>query len=380
MQMPKRDKNIKIVTLKSGQKRYKFNTYVGSVAVPGTRTKKRVFKSGTYKTYNEAKTAYDKARADGVGNNYAASKQKTVNEVYQEWLSYYEKNVTESTYFVTNMNYDKHIKPTFGNMYIDKIDPVIYQNWVNELSDKLANFTSDISILNRVYKYGVIRKYCLPQDNPKLYALIPKKKKSKASKTNYYTLPELKKFLKAAKLYNYRTYVYFYLMATTGMRRGEANALTWSSVDLTNKTIAITKTRTIDRHNRPITKNGTKTPDSTREVVMSDKVTQELANYKKLSQSDKTNLVFHIANHALSRDTSSDWLHAVYKKNPDLKTITVHGFRHTFATIMRNDDQVKDVDVQFSMGHENLTMTNHYTHKTKEETERLQNALTKMNL
>lgn len=379
--MPKRDKNIKVVTLQNGQKRYKFNTYVGSIAVPGSRKKKRVFKSGTYKTYNEAKVAYDKARADGVSSNYAASKQKTVDEVYQEWLQYYSKNVEGSSYYVTNCNYKNHIQPTFGKMYIDKIDADIYQKWVNDLAEKIVNFSQEISIFDRLYKYAVIKRYCLPQDNPKLYVLIPKKhKKGKDNEHNFYTLSELRDFLQAAKKYSYRTYVYFYLLASTGMRKGEANALTWSKIDLVNCTIRVDKTRTVDKYNRPITKNGTKTKDSTRQVIMSNKLARELAIYQKHSRSDQTDLVFHIANHALDKNASSNWLKAVYKKNPQLKVITTHGFRHTFATLMRNDDNVKDIDVQFSLGHDNLTMTNHYTHKTKKEAQRVQAALQKMNL
>lgn len=42
--MPKRDKNIKEITLKSGAKRYKYNTYIGLDPVTG----ERVFANGTY--------------------------------------------------------------------------------------------------------------------------------------------------------------------------------------------------------------------------------------------------------------------------------------------------------------------------------------------
>ncbi|MBP2058639.1 integrase [Lactobacillus colini] len=379
--MPKRDKNIKVVTLKSGEKRYKFNTYVGSVAVPGTRKKQRVFKSGTFKTYNEAKVAYDKVRADGVGHNYAASKQKTVDEVYQEWVKYYEKSVTGGTYHVTTRNYELHIKPALGDMYIDQIESSAFQQWVNELADSIVNYKAIIAVFNRIYKYGIIKKYCLPQDNPMFYALIPKKgKKGKDTKDNFYTLSELKEFLEAAKSYSYRSYVYFYLIATTGMRKGEANALTWSDVDFENQTISITKTRTIDKNNKQITKNGTKTPNSTRKVVISTSVTKELKKYKAITQTDKTDLVFHIRYHALSKGYPSDWLKVIYRNNPTLKVITPHGFRHTFATIMRNSSNVKDLDVQFSMGHDSISMTNHYTHKTAEESQRILEALKKMDL
>lgn len=56
--------------------------------------------------------------------------------------------------------------------------------------------------------------------------------------------------------------------------------------------------------------------------------------------------------------------HIVEIANPQLKKhITVHGFRHTYATLNKGEDMT---DVQAVMGHANVSMTRHYTHSTTE--------------
>lgn len=50
------------------------------------------------------------------------------------------------------------------------------------------------------------------------------------------------------------------------------------------------------------------------------------------------------------------WLEAIYNKAPkDLKHIIVHGFRHTFASLL--NPYIKPSDVQAILGHETVEMT-----------------------
>ena len=59
------------------------------------------------------------------------------------------------------------------------------------------------------------------------------------------------------------------------------------------------------------------------------------------------------------------WKKQIYEKNPNLKKITVHGLRHSFATIA-NDNGWNMVDVKNVLGHKSLDLTlGTYTHTTK---------------
>lgn len=56
------------------------------------------------------------------------------------------------------------------------------------------------------------------------------------------TKEQLREFLNAAEKHpNYKLYVYFRLLAYSGMRKGEALALTWADIDFTNSEIDINK-------------------------------------------------------------------------------------------------------------------------------------------
>ena len=81
---------------------------------------------------------------------------------------------------------------------------------------------------------------------------------------------------------------------------------------------------------------------------------------------DLNPLVFHNTKGDYYRSSKADkWKKQIYKKNPNLKKITVHGLRHSFATIA-NDNGWNMVDVKNVLGHKSLDLTlGTYTHTTK---------------
>ncbi|MBT8837838.1 hypothetical protein BTI03_02440 [Lactobacillus delbrueckii subsp. bulgaricus] len=70
------------------------------------------------------------------------------------------------------------------------------------------------------------------------------------------------------------------------------------------------------------------------------------------------------------------WLDKVYKFNPKLRRITVHGFRHTFASLMTGAGVA---DVQLIMGHSSAEMTiGTYTHQTDRSVNRIREQIKKL--
>lgn len=137
--------------------------------------------------------------------------------------------------------------------------------------------------------------------------------------------------------------------------------------------------------------NSPKTKQSNRTVPLSANLKQVLLDYRK-SEKVVSDKIFHTVNGnylALSKPTQ--WLDRVYTKdheinekyakkykldknyvlNKDLKHITIHGFRHTFATLLIENTDVKPKTVQMLLGHANIQMTlDIYTHinsKNKED-------------
>lgn len=56
---------------------------------------------------------------------------------------------------------------------------------------------------------------------------------------NFFTYDEFKRFISQEKSLKYKTY--FEILYYCGLRKGEANALTWNDVDFTNHSIHINK-------------------------------------------------------------------------------------------------------------------------------------------
>lgn len=103
-----------------------------------------------------------------------------------------------------------------------------------------------------------------------------------------YTIDEIEKILSRFK--NNKTFICAFLTACyTGMRTGEAFALTWDDIDLENRTIKITKTV----YAKDKIKEGrwyigsTKTEGSEREVYICDTLYSILVNYKEQQDKNK---------------------------------------------------------------------------------------------
>lgn len=80
----------------------------------------------------------------------------------------------------------------------------------------------------------------------------------------FYTKEELLKFLKAAKQEKETIYIFFYLLAYTGLRKGDTFTLTWSNINFNTNRLTINKTITREKNghlivNDPKTKNGFRT-------------------------------------------------------------------------------------------------------------------------
>mgnify|MGYP003185814088 CR=1 FL=1 len=358
--MPKRkNSDIKDYTLKNGEKRYKFQTYLG---LDDNGKRVMVTRQG-FRTYTEANEEYEKLRAKGT-QGYTKPKQTTVEEVWKLWFDNYKRHAKEATAHKMEQMYKYHVKPDFGNNYVDKIKPPKIQKWINHLSTTLVQYRSAFNLLNNLIKYSIVMGFA--SYNPMTRVLVPKKttKKRRDTKNNYYSsTEEVTKFLDAAKNDSEMAYVFFKLLVSTGIRKGEALALKWSDIDFKNNIIHITKTVDVGFHNKELIRSP-KTKESTRDVPLSKNLKVDLLKYR----SNLYEYIFCKANgDHLSLSTPASWLARIYKNNTELKQITVHGFRHTFATLtlqpgMGNTPK----DIQKILGHSTVDMTlNIYTHESK---------------
>ncbi|MFT8470903.1 MAG: site-specific integrase [Oenococcus sp.] len=368
---------IEVRTLKNGLKSYYFR-----IVLNGKPTHKRGFSSR--KEAVNAYRAYKVAEANGELESQKAKRIK-FNELAKEWLAMKAKDVRPSTYKKIEERYKLHIQPYFKGMYLDELTPITAQKFVNQQAVQFVRYDWTVGIVSQIYQKAV--QYGYVTANPFANVDKPRRKKAPSSASvKFYDVEQLRRFLNGAyQLYNkdhYNRYAFFRLLAFTGMRKGEALALNWGDVDLTNKTLSISKTVvTVD--SGEVISNEPKTKASNRLMTLDDETVAVLAEWKlrqhELYQAlgysaSPCEYVFNSSvNSFVSLGKPRQWCRAVAKV-ADLPAIIIHGFRHTYATLaVQSGMDIKQL--QYQLGHRDVHTTlqiyAEVTNKQKTETAKI---------
>ena len=358
-------------TTKSGKKYYKFQLYVGTDPLTGRRIKTTRSK---FRNKKEAEIALSRLQLEIEENGFNKVGSELFEELAQIWLKTYKNTVKESTYVKTNELFKHHIIPSLGKFRIDKITIHECQNEINKWFQKLKNFRVVRMYASKVFDLA-IRMEIIKQ-NPMNMVVVPQIiiNPLEEEKINYYTKEQLMEFLNYTKQENnLKRYTYFRLLAFSGVRRSEALALTWRDVDFTNQTIKITKNLARGENSKLIITTP-KTRKSVRTIKM-DKVTMnDLNKWKKQQKAELTmlavdhkkteQLVFNNnLNEHIQISKPLHWLRRIQKKYK-LHEITVHGFRHTHASLLF-EAGVSIKEASDRLGHSDIRTTmNIYTHVT----------------
>jgi integrase len=170
----------------------------------------------------------------------------------------------------------------------------------------------------------------------------------------------------------------------TGARMSEALALRWSDIDADTRTILIERTVTSDKHGKPDigpTKNGVR-----RRVPLNDQLLPILRKHKLATLSGEYVFRALDADFPVDRANPRKWLDAVYDaltvNHEQVKRVTVHGFRHTYASLMYElDPNITIKDVQHLLGDKTMKIASEvYTHVTKEGHLRTLTAVNKLDV
>ncbi|WP_428839304.1 site-specific integrase [Bacillus massilinigeriensis] len=160
----------------------------------------------------------------------------------------------------------------------------VCQRHVNEWAIKLKKARIVKSYAAGVLDFAIKHGY-LCGNNPFNLVDISKRKKRLATvvdkkSSNYYTKEQLRYFLECLKQENdYKRFTFFHLLAHTGIRKGEAFALTWDDVDFKNKELLITKAISRGKQGRLYIKLP-KTGD-VRTIKMYEETMDVLSNWEK---------------------------------------------------------------------------------------------------
>ncbi|WP_342598126.1 tyrosine-type recombinase/integrase [Psychrobacillus sp. FSL H8-0483] len=365
--------------IKKGEKLYRFPVYLG--IDPLTGIQKRSTRRG-FKTIREAELELARIKLAVANGTYQQVRAETYQEIYDLWVKQYEKTVEESTYVKTTGLFKNHILPVMGAYKIEKIHVDVCQKHVDEWASKLKKYRMVKAYAAKVLDFAIKRGYI--QTNPFALVDLPINHFKKAigadedKAENFYSREQLKEFISCLERENnHKAYVLFRLLAFSGMRKGEALALTWNDLNFTSNELRINKAISEGKYNRLYIKS-TKTGDS-RTIKMDDKTMAILKDWKKKQKQDYFILGFNTMqpkqlvfsnekNEFLKPQKTIKWINQIQNKYK-LGKITTHGLRHTHCSLLF-EAGASLKEVQDRLGHSDVKTTmNIYAHVSKEAKE-----------
>lgn len=356
----------------SGKDRYKFIVYAGKDETTG---KSIIIRKQGFKTLKEAKQAYLDVQQAILNGDYLPINQKrlTYKGLLELYLPLYAQTVKETSFYQFKRCMESKVLPVLGDVYLDKITPQLCQKAVNQWAkDTPGGFVRAAAWSSKVFKYAF--QIGLIDSNPFDRVIMPKKQ-AKEKKENFYTKDELETFLNGARDAGMMKYTLFRLLAFSGMRIGELIALEWADVDFFRKTVSINKTLTLSKAGKS-TIGSPKTTNSNRTIMLDDETMKILQKWRA-EQSRRIIYLGSPKNHSvfsneygerLVNSTILRWNKKIAEKQ-GLKTIGLHGFRHTHASLCFEAGLTMQ-DVKDRLGHSNISTTmDIYTHVTKSRKE-----------
>lgn len=380
-------KNFKQYQKKNGSKAWMFNSLYLGMDENGKQV--RVTRRG-FPTLKAAKLEATKLQSRfDKGEFNKKAPENTFQEIYELWYESYKATVKETTSITTERLMKKHALPVFGKLKINKIDVKLAQSEVNKLAKKMNSFKIILQYCSKVMEFAI--NLDLITNNPFKRVIRPSvKDKQKKEKLKFYSVEQiqlvmeflekrvddvkndtlLKKYFAEYDLALYR------LLAFSGLRGGEASALTFSDIDFEAKTVTVNKTLSQVKNGYAV--SSPKTKSSNRTISLDDKTIFILrkwhlrqkemlfANRQPSSEYVFVNIDSKLMNRQDLYQRSRRLSEAV-----GLHNIGTHGWRHSHASMLFESD-VSMKEAQERLGHSSITQTmDTYTHLGKKSQERV---------
>lgn len=293
-------------------------------------------------------------------------KEKTINQITEEWKEKKKKYVKKSTYAAYQLLIQNHIKPYFGDLYEvneEKVQQFVFDKLDAGLSEKTIR--DIIIVLKMILKFGIKNGYLE-------YIQIDAKFPSKQEKKDLGVLSKAdqKKFME--HLRNNFTFknLGIFICLSTGMRIGEICGLRWCDVDTAEGVIKVRHTlqriyiiEGETRHTELLL-DTPKTANSVRDIPMSSELLKMLKSLNKV-----VNENYYVISNDIKPIEPRTYRNYYKKlcKQLDIPELKFHGLRHSFATrCIESKADYKTVSVL--LGHSNISTTlNLYVHPNKEQ-------------
>lgn len=335
---------------------------------PITLNQRRIVRKG-FKTKKEAIEAEQYIRGVELKSKISNGRI-TVNMLYQLLKQEDVINHRKQSYINTqDNNYNRHIKDYFSKVKdVSKLDYDDVYKYREYLRNTIAQNSNEPLNPNTINKIMILLKKILDIGIKKGYytnnpVKMLKKLPIAKAQLNYWSIEEFKEFLNLFEPEEYNYQLLFTCLFFTGMRLGEALALTWNDIDFTTQTIHITKSIYISKGISYI--STTKTKAGMRRITIHKKLNDELKEWKKSQYKlldnfitgDKNELqIFQKSPMVITKNATEKFYKKILKRETNLKRIRIHDFRHSHASLLINQGEDYLV-VKERLGHSSITTT-----------------------
>ncbi|MGN7478054.1 tyrosine-type recombinase/integrase [Solibacillus silvestris] len=338
-----------------GQKRYMYRyRYTDELTRKQKEKRGSDFKTekAALKALLEVKAAIVRGETTLINND-----NLTVSQWLDKWHEMNHSDWEVTTRKQREMAIRLNMKPLLGHFKLQKLDRATYQKAYIQVLEKQYK-PATVKLLHNLFKIAInaaIKEEVLDKNRIKDVKIGGNKSDSQEKEPlNFLTPAELKLLLETAKETEHVTnYTYLLTLAYSGMRRGEACGLQWKNIDFENSTITIERTRDTKGARAPKTKN------SYRTIPMDEMIMKQLKTYQTWCKQimlafgtrfTPNSFVFityqsgePISDSALlymfRRVQKAAGLVTLNEEGEEVPKITLHGLRHTHATILLNNRQ-----------------------------------------
>jgi len=277
--------------------------------------------------------------------------------IAKSWCKSYREKIGDINYRKSTKSTYEQILAHFKAQAIGNIKPRDIHLYIMSLVRKgysQKTIATHKSVLNMIFAYAILQgslevnptqHITLPSGLPKTPRPMPTDRELEIVNSNWDGIA-----------------LFPYFLLNTGLRKSEALALTYEDIDFEAKTINVNK-HIVHDGNTPVLEEKTKTINSTRQVVLLDRLADKLPKRK-------TGIVFCNKDGGYLTKKQYDVWWKTWQKQHGV-TLTAHQLRHGFATMLY-EANIDLKDAQDLMGHSDIKTTQTiYTHirdKRKEET------------
>lgn len=324
------------------RKRGKKWAVVVDVGLDDNGRRRQKWHSG-FTTRGDAEKALTELLGKLNAGTYVEPTRHSVGKYLREWLPAIKSTVRPGTWRSYKTNLDVHVIPRIGQLPLKQLGALqlnaLYAELLTSgrhdgkggLSPRTVRYTH--TILHRALRDAV--RWGLLSRNPADLADPPK---HRTPEMRVWSATELRTFL--AHIREDRNYALWLLLATTGMRRGEALGLRWEDVDFDNARAAIRQT--LNSAGSKLSFSTPKTAKSRRSVTLDPATVAALRAHRKRQFEQRMawgggyhelDLVFCREDGSPLRPDSITRRFGALSKAAGVPVIRVHDLRHTYATI-----------------------------------------------